>query len=303
MKTIVIGAGTDLGVHIDGAHLGPLQLMNDMKSFYKSEMINLIQEDSIVKSRNLSDKRKNNLELEKFNTAIYKITSQKINEKFFPIVLGGDHSVTIPSVLADAKANDSKLGLICIDAHTNYNTFETTVTGNIFGLSTAAVTGWKCEELRTYFDGHCIDSRKTVIIGARNIETWQRDNLKYSGVTIYTTEDIREKGIETVIKEAFRIAMDRNKAVHVCYGIDVIDPDIAPGVSTPEVDGITEEEATEILEKLLERVNDISGIDIVEFNPLRDENRKTEQIALNLVARSIQVVEKNKGKFVPQKKY
>ena len=97
--------------------------------------------------------------------------------------------------------------------------------------------------------------------------------------------------------------MERNKAVHVCYGIDVIDPDIAPGVSTPEVDGINEEEANQILEELLKRVNDISGFDIVEFNPLRDENRKTEQIALNLVARTIQVVEKQKGKFVPKKNY
>lgn len=303
MKTIVIGAGSDLGVHIDGAHLGPLQLMNDMKSFYKSEMINLIQEEGIVKSRNLSDKRKNNLELEKFNTALYKITLKKIEEKLFPITLGGDHSVTIASVLADSKANEGKLGLICIDSHTNFNTFETTVTGNIFGLATAASVGWKCEELRTYFDGNCIDPRKTVIIGARNIESWQNDNIRYSGVTVYTVDDIKEKGIETVINEAFQIAMERNKAVHVCYGIDVIDPDIAPGVSSPEVDGINEEEANQILEELLKRVNDISGFDIVEFNPLRDENRKTEQIALNLVARTIQVVEKQKGKFVPKKNY
>lgn len=303
MKTVIIGAGSDLGVHIDGAHLGPLQLMNDMKNIYHGEMINLMQDEKIVKSRNLSDKKKNNVELEKFNTALYKIELKKLEEKLFPITLGGDHSVAISSALADSKVNDGHIGLIWIDAHTDFNTFETTVTGNLHGLPCAAITGYKCEELRTFYDGECIDPRKTVIIGARSIDPWEEDNLRYAGVTIYSTEDIRTKGVKTVIEEAFKIAMDRNKSVHVSYDIDVIDPDIAPGVSVPEIDGITEEEATEILEEVLKHVNDISSMDIVEFNPLRDENRKTEQIALNLLARTVQVVEEKKGKYFQEKKY
>ena len=303
MKTVIIGAGSDLGVHIDGAHLGPLQLMNDMKSIYHGEMINLMQDEKIVKSRNLSDKKKNNVEVEKFNTALYKIELKKLEEKLFPITLGGDHSIAVASALADAKVNDGHVGLIWIDAHTDFNTFETTVTGNLHGLPCAAITGYKCEELRTFFDGVCIDPRKTVIIGARSIDPWEEDNLRYAGVTIYSTKDIRTKGVKTVIEEAFKIAMDRNKSVHVSYDIDVIDPDIAPGVSVPEVDGITEEEATEILEAVLKHVNDISSMDIVEFNPLRDEDRKTEQIALNLLARTVQVVEERKGKYFQEKKY
>lgn len=83
MKTVVIGAGSDLGVHIDGAHLGPLQLMNDMKSFYTGEMINLMQDEQFVKSRNLSDKKKNNVEIEKFNTALYKIELKNYKRIYF----------------------------------------------------------------------------------------------------------------------------------------------------------------------------------------------------------------------------
>lgn len=301
MKTVVIGAGSDLGVHIDGAHLGPLQLMNDMKSFYTGEMINLMQDEQFVKSRNLSDKKKNNLEIEKFNTALYKIELKKLEENLFPITLGGDHSIAVASALADAKVNDGKVGLIWIDAHTDYNTFETTVTGNIHGLPCAAITGWKCEELRTFFDGQCIDPRRTVIIGARSIDPWEEDNIRYSGVTVFSTEDIRTKGIKNVIDEAFKIAMDRNKSVHVSYDLDVIDPDVAPGVSVPEVDGINEQEAMDILDEVLSHYKEISSMDIVEFNPLRDENRKTEQIALNIVAKTIQVIEKEKNTF--QKKY
>lgn len=303
MKTVVIGAGSDLGVHIDGAHLGPLQLMNDMKSFYTGEMINLMQDEQFVKSRNLSDKKKNNLEIEKFNTALYKIELKKLEEKVFPITLGGDHSIAVASALADAKVNDGKVGLIWIDAHTDYNTFETTVTGNIHGLPCAAINGWKCEELRTFFDGKCIDPKRTVIIGARSIDPWEEDNIRYSGVTVFSTEDIKTKGIKNIIDEAFKIAMDRNKSVHVSYDLDIIDPDVAPGVSVPEVDGINEQEAMELLEEVLKHNNEISSMDVVEFNPLRDENRKTEQIALNIVARIIQVIEKEKGKYQREKKY
>ena len=80
MKTIVVGAGSDLGVNIDGAHLGPVQLINDLKSFYQGEILSLLQDDKIIKSRNLSDRRKNEYEIDKFNTALYNKISEKINE-------------------------------------------------------------------------------------------------------------------------------------------------------------------------------------------------------------------------------
>lgn len=303
MDTVIIGAGSDLGVHIDGAHLGPLQLMNDLKNSYNGEMLNLMQDEAIVKSRNLSDRRKNDVELEKFNTALYRLELQKLKEKKFPITLGGDHSVAISSSLADSKVNDGNIGLIWIDAHTDYNTFETTVTGNIHGLPCAAITGYKCEELRTFFDGECINPRKCVIIGARSIDPWEQDNIRYSGITVYTTEDLKTKGIKTVVDEAFEIAMNKNKSVHVSYDLDVIDPDVAPGVSVPEVDGINEKEAMDLLMEVLNHINQISSMDIVEFNPLRDVDRKTEQIALNMLATTIKTVETVKGKFIKQKKY
>lgn len=303
MKSVIIGAGSDLGVHIDGAHLGPLQLMNDIKSIYKGEMLSLVRDDKIVKSRNLSDRKKNDVEIEKFNTALYKVELKKLQEKVFPITLGGDHSISIASSLANSKVNDGHIGLIMIGSHSDFNTLDTTVTGNIHGLTGCAITGWKCQELRTFFDGDCINPRRTVIIGARNIEPREMDNIRYSGVTVYSTEDIKQRGFKEILNEAFKIALDRNKSVHVSYDIGIIDPDVAPGVSVPEVDGLSESEGMDLLEELLKHINDISAIDIVEFNPLRDENRKTEQIALNILARTIQVVEEIKGKIFNQKKY
>ena len=293
MRTMIFGAGTDLGVNIDGASLGPVQLMNDLKAFYKGESMMFEQDKDIIKSRNLSDRRKNEYEIEKFNTNLYKNMVDKIKEEYFPIMIGGDHSATIASALASAKVNID-VGIIWIDAHTDYNTFETTVTGNIHGLPLAAINGYKNSELRYYHDGKVIQPSRTVIIGARSIDEAEKDNVKYSGVTVFTTQDIKEKGIEAIMDEAFKIAGYKTKGIHISYDLDIIDPDIAPGVSVPEFDGINEEEAMKINEYIINHMQSVLSYDLVEFNPLRDVDRKTEQIALNLLAQVIRAAENKK---------
>lgn len=300
MKTFIVGAGSDLGVHIDGAHLGPIQLMNDLKGFYKGESFSLIQDENIIKSRNLSDLRKNDYEIDKFNTKLYQNILEKVKDGYFPITIGGDHSVAVASALASAKVHEN-IGIIWFDAHTDYNTLDTTVTGNIHGLPLATITGYKNGELRYFHNGNIIQPSKAVVVGARSIDDWEKDNIKYSGITVFTTDDIKEKGIEAVVEEAFKIAGDRTKGIHISYDLDLIDPEIAPGVSIPEFDGISEEEAMKINELIMKHLDQVVSYDLVEFNPLRDENRKTEQIAVNLLAQIIRAVE-NKGKF-ENKKY
>lgn len=297
---MIFGACSDLGVNIDGANLGPVQLMNDIKAFYQGESMIFQKDEGIIKSRNLSDRRKNEYEIEKFNSNLYKNMVDKIKEEYFPILIGGDHSVAIASALASAKVNID-VGMIWIDAHTDYNTFETTVTGNIHGLPLAAINGYKTSELRYYHNGKVIQPSKTVIVGARSIDEAEKDNVKYSGVTVFTTEDIKEKGIDAIMDEAFKIAGYKTKGIHISYDLDIIDPDVAPGVSVPEFDGITEEEAMKINEYIINHMNDVLSYDLVEFNPLRDINRKTEQIALNILAQIIRAAE-NKKKW-EQKTY
>ena len=212
MRTMIFGAGTDLGVHIDGANLGPVQLMNDLKSFYQGESMLLERNKDIIKSRNLSDRRKNEYEIENYNSSLYKAIVEKIKEECFPITIGGDHTVSIASALASAKVNID-VGLIWIDAHTNYHTFDTTVDGNIDTLSLAAINGYKNNELRYYHDGKIIQPSRCVVIGARSIDDAEKDNVRYSGITVFSTEDVREKGIEAVMDEAFKIAGYKTKGI------------------------------------------------------------------------------------------
>lgn len=293
MKTILIGAGSDLGVHIDGAHLGPTQLFNDLKDFYKGEKLSYIQDENIIKSRNLSDRRKNEYEIDKFNTKMYNDILEKMKNEYFPILIGGDHSVAVASALADSAINEN-IGIIWIDAHPDYNTFETTTTGNIHGLPLAAINGYKNNELRYFHKGKVIQAAKTVVVGARSIDEKEKENIKYSGITVFTTEDIKKQGVEKIMEQAFKIAGARAKSIHISYDLDVIDPEIAPGVSVPEFDGINEEEAMAINKYIIKNLDKISSYDLVEFNPLRDVNRKTEQIAVNILAETIRAVENYK---------
>ena len=288
MKTVVIGAGSDLGIHIDGTSLGPTQLLNDLKGFYQGEILSFEQDEEIIKSRNLSDRRKNEFEIEKFNTILYNTVIEKMEEDYFPIVIGGDHSVSIPSALGSMKRNEN-IGIIWIAAHPCYNTFESTITGDIHGLSLAAITGYKCNELRYYHEGGTIQPSRCVVVGAREIDEVEKDNIRYAGITVFSTEDIKERGVKAIMDEAFKIAGYKNNGVHVSFDLDVMDPEVAPGVSIPSLDGLNEDDAIAINEEVV-------SYDLIEYNPLRDFNRKTEQIAVNLLAQIIKA-STNKGKY------
>lgn len=302
MKSVVIGAGSDLGVHIDGAKLGPTQLINDIKSFYKGEIIEFQQDSSIIKSRNISDRSKNRYEINELNEKMYNSIVDKMKQGYFPITLGGDHTVAIASSLADAKINED-VGIIWIDAHGDYNTFKTTITGNIHGLPLAAITGYECEDLRLFHRGEIIQPAKAVIVGARSLDKAEAENLKYSGVTVFTTEDIKKEGVENIMKKAFDIAGYKTRSIHISYDLDVIDPEFAPGVSVPEFNGINTDEAMEICDYIIEHFDKVTSYDIVELNPLRDVSRKTEQIALNILAKTINKINELEDKEIEEPLY
>ena len=256
----IINANTDLGVHVDGANLGPKLLTKGIKN----KIIN-VDKKNIIKSKDKNDLKKNLNEVNNFTKEIFDKTLNILNSDDFPLLIGGDHSAVIGSALASQKYHNN-IGIIWIDAHGDYNTFETTHSGNLHGLPLAAITGYKCNELTTLLNGF-----------ANSLE----GNLHDAGVTIFTTYDIHNKGCKNVMDEAFKIALNNTNGVHISYDIDVIDPIIAPGVSVPEKDGINLEEANDIMDYLVSRKNNIKSMDLVEFNPAKDINNKTYNITFD----------------------
>ncbi len=291
MKTILIGAASDLGIHIDGARLAPKMLLNDLASFYQGESIILEQDNSIIKSRTLADKRKNQVELQRYNENLYKTVKKYLEEGYFPITVGGDHSISIATALANSKKNEN-IGMIWLDAHADYSTFSTTESGNLNTLSLAAINNYKCGELGSFHDGNFIPTKNTVVIGVNKIAPWEKENVKYSGITVFTMEDIKKQGIEAIMNQAFAIASEKTNGIHISYDLDLLSPKVATGVSIPEENGLTEEETMEIITNILKQVDKITAFDLVELNPTRDLNRKAEQVAVNILAKTIMAIEK-----------
>ena len=286
MKTILIGAGSHLGVHIDGAAFGAEHLVR--KAGEQPHRL-FMQDLDFVKSKAADDLRKNEKEIEKYNTALYQLMLTEIQNGVFPILLGGDNSVAVASALASNKVHGD-LGIIWLDAHTDFNTFASTVTGNIHGLPLAAITGYHCEELRTFHKGPVIDPHKAVVVGARAVDPEEWTNLRDAGVTVFTTEDIQLMGASEVMERAFRIAGEK---AHVSYDLDLIDPKTAPGVSVPETEGISEQEAMDLVAELTRNIDKIVSFDLVELNPLRDLNGRTEDLAVRILDQIMEAV-KNK---------
>lgn len=281
MKINIIEARNDLGVHVDGSNLGAQELNKELNlnSF-------IINKDAVEKSKSYTDLRKNEKAINKFTKKIFDTTLSILEKNEFPLLIGGDHSSVIGSALASQKHNKN-IGIIWIDAHGDYNTFETTKSGNIHGLPLAAITGYKCKELTNFITDNHINTKNCVVVGARSIDPWEIGNMRDAKVTIFTTEDIKNEGASTIIKKAIDIANNNTNGIHISYDLDVIDPIIAPGVSIPETNGINEEEAYEIMNELTKNKDIIKSMDLVEFNPTLDIDDKTKKIALNLLKQFI----------------
>ena len=278
----IIGACSDLGVHVDGAKLGPAILEKNLNQKNINKIIN-IKANNIKKELDKNNLKKNLNEINIFNQKLYTEVLNSLNNNNFPLTLGGDHSIAIASALASIKKYNN-LGIIWFDAHGDFHTFESTISGNIHGLPFAAICNYEKKDLADFHNGNFYNPKNAVLVGGRDIDKpGEINNLKNAGVTIFTTEDIRNLGIDYVYNKAFEIASNGTNGVHVSYDLDVIDPNIAPGVSIPAVDGINLEEAYSFADYMIKNKEKIKSIDLVELNPLRDIENKTEKIAKKIL--------------------
>ena len=271
-----IGASSDLGVNIDGTKLAPNLILKNRKN-----KILLDQKEDIEKSQDPNDLRKNLDELNAFNKELYQTIKKEDN---FCFMIGGDHSTAIASGLASLSKHEN-LGLIWIDAHLDYNTFETTITGNLHGLPLATLNGLN-KDLSKFHEGKYFDPKKTVVVGYRAFEdnaNLEIENIKTMGVTVYTTNDIKEYGVNKILNQAFKIATNNTGGIHISFDLDVIDPNLVMGVSVPEENGLNKLELDEVINYLNKNKNVIKSFDLVEYNPLYDKDNKTLDMTNNII--------------------
>ncbi len=288
MKNIdIIAACSDLGVHVIGTQNGPEELINNIDKNNINEIKKINYDNNYIKEFDKNNLKKNLNELNSFNEKLYNEINNSLNNNMLPLTLGGDHSIAIASALASINKY-SNMGIIWFDAHGDFNTFETTTSGNIHGLPFAVVTGYEKKLLSDFHKGNYFNFKNAVLLGARDIdEPHELNNLRDAGVTIITTEDIKKYGIDAMYEKAFSIASNGTDGIHISYDLDCIDCDIAPGVSIPVKNGINLDEAYGFVDYMIKNKEKIKSIDLVELNPSRDKDKITEKIALNILNKLI----------------
>ena len=214
------------------------------------------------------------------------MVDRALTKKMVPLVLGGDHSVAVGTVAGVSRyfrRKKQEIGLIWIDAHAAMNTPETSPSGNVHGMPLACCVGLGPPELANLLSyAPKVNPRKTVLVGLRDVDALERGHVRQTGVRAFTMRDIDERGLRSVMDEAFRIATDDTAGFHLSLDMDWIDPQFAPGVGTPVRGGATYREAHLAMELICDSGRMVS-MEVVEVNPVIDEMNRTADLAVEMI--------------------
>jgi arginase len=199
------------------------------------------------------------------------------------VTLGGDHSVAIGSVSGSMARGP--VGLVWIDAHGDFNTPDTSLSGNVHGMPLAVLFGHGDSRLTAVCEGQRLDPRNVALVGVRDLDPREKEALAAEGVAVYTMRDVDERGMGTIAREALSRVQGPGR-VHVSLDIDALDPSEAPGTTTAVRGGLTYREAHLLLETIAD-AGLLCAIDVVEVNPMRDVRNQTALTAVGLVVSAL----------------
>lgn len=284
----IIGVPIDLGADRRGVDMGPsairyagLNARLQRLGWEVEDTGNL--EVPVPETREIRDTRLKYLpEIRMVSEQLAGAVAKALADGAVPLVLGGDHSIGIGS-LAGIAANGKRRGVIWFDTHGDYNSPETTRSGNIHGMPLAVANGIGAKDL-TFIGGQDkkLWEENTVIIGARDFDLDERELLHQSKITVFTMSDIDQLGMKEVVSRGLEIAGRGSEGIHISFDLDVIDPAEAPGVGTPVAGGITYREAHLAMELVAES-GLLLSLDMAEVNPILDIQNKTAELAVGLI--------------------
>ncbi|WP_308634188.1 arginase [Paenibacillus silvisoli] len=224
-------------------------------------------------------------EVKEISAQVAELVASEAAKQHVPLVLGGDHSVSI-GVLAGLAKTAARVGVIYFDAHPGLNTEESSPTGKMGGMSLAVALGkaqLKLSDIANGISETAINKQNVVLIGVRDVEPEERELILSEGITVFTMHEIDRMGIERVIAKAVEVAGQGTDGIHVSFSADCLDPIEAPGVENQVPGGLTYREAHFACELLAESGR-IMSIDVVEVNSKLDESRRTARLAIGLIA-------------------
>jgi len=287
----LIGAPTDIGADHRGGSMGPealrvagLQEALERLGYTVADRGNLIGPAN--PSRGPVDGYRHLEEAALWCEQARDAVRNALDSGRMPVLLGGDHSLAIGSiagVAAHCAAAGKPLSILWLDAHADFNTAETSPSGNIHGMPLAITAGRGPERLTKLGPAvPMLDPSRVVQIGVRSVDAMEKTMVVASGMEVLDMRRIDE----IRMRETMKIALDKLTAlgghVHVSFDADFLDPSIAPGVDTAVPGGPTYREA----QLCMEMIHDsglMASLDLMELNPAYDIENKTAKLLVELV--------------------
>ena len=279
-RVAVVGVPMDLGANRRGVDMGPSALRYARLLEQLEDLGYTVEDlgDVPVSLARASRRRGRGLSyLEEIRAAalVLKERLAALPEGVFPIVLGGDHSLSMGSVAGAARGR--RVGVVWVDAHADFNTPETSPSGNVHGMPLAVLSGLGHPRLTEVF--RAVDPKDVVLVGVRSLDPGEKRLLKEAGVRVYTMHEVDRLGVARIAEEVLKHL--QGLPLHVSLDADVLDPTLAPGVGTPVPGGLTYREAHLLMEILAESGR-VQSLDLVEVNPILDERNRTAEMLVGL---------------------
>jgi arginase len=291
-KTVaVIGAALDLGQGRRGVDMGPSAIRYAGLSarlgglgYHVLDWGNV--DAPVVESLPVQDEKVRYLpEVKATCTRVARLVEIACREGYVPLVLGGDHSVALGTLGGLSRARGLG-GVLWIDAHGDLNTPETSPSGNVHGMVLAAVLGLGGSAFESdEWTLPAVEPSRVALVGVRALDEGERARLRELNARVYTMSDVDRIGVERCVRESLAHIAGPG-FLHVSLDMDVVDPDVAPGVGTPVRGGLSYREAHLALELVAES-GLADAVEVVEVNPILDRENETAALAVELVASAL----------------
>jgi arginase len=289
-RASLIGAPTDVGASDRGASMGP-------------EALRVAGLVAALTARGLDVRDCGNLngppnpsraavggyrhldEVAAWNREVHAAVHRELGSDRLPILLGGDHSLSIGSISAVARhcrQTRRPLRVIWLDAHTDFNTAELSPTGSLHGMPVSSLCGFGPRELVALGGSTpAIKPQWVRQLGIRSVDAGERRFVHEQRLAVFDMRCIDEMGMRRAMELALG-DLEENTHLHVSFDVDVLDPEIAPGVGTTVPGGMSYREAQLCMEMIAD-TGLVGSLDIMELNPALDVRNKTAALAVDLV--------------------
>jgi len=252
------------------------------KAINKTDGVNRYHFQTLLAANNHKQQRDALMDIVALSEKLALSTKQSVSDHHIFITIGGDHTAAIGSWSGAANAISGELGLIWFDAHMDSHTFETTPSNNIHGMPLAILLGHGAKELTEVLSTKPkLKPENVVLIGVRSYESGEVKLLKKLGVKIFYMNDIKKLGMHKVVQECLSTVTCNTTGFGISIDLDGFDPVDAPGVGSPEPDGIRADDFMPEFKAIAHHPKFL-GMDVVEFNPMLDRDQKTERLAVRL---------------------